>query len=169
MKYFSLKITILAYKKSLIENNSPDTFIFSCKRSRVFNNDSKYPGYSRLFENPTPETAYNPDRVSLSDLSPEAAKKCVDFFELISLADREGRVIWLTQEDGSSMFRDNEGDNISLMEIYNNTPPDERFPFLFPFCRKTSEVESLLDEEIKRKSVKQTPFSSVIDRIIGNF
>ena len=169
MKYFSLKITILAYKKGLIEAHPSDIFIFSCRRSRVFNNDDKYPGYSLFFENPTPEIAYNPDRISLSDLSQEAAKKCVDFFELISLADREGRVIWLTQEDGSSMFRDNEGDNISLMEIYNNTPPDERFPFLFPFCRKTSEVESLLDEEIKRKSVRQTPFSSIIDRISGNF
>lgn len=146
MKYFSLKITILAYKKGLIESNPSDTFIFSCRRSRVFNNDSKYPGYSRFFENPTPETAYNPDRISLSDLSPEAAKKCVEFFELIHLADQQGRVIWLTKEDGIPTFRDKGGDAISLVEIYQNTPPNERFPFDFPFARKTSEIESLLDE-----------------------
>ncbi len=153
MKYFSLKLTILAYKKGLIEANPSDIFIFSCRRSRVFNNDGKYPGYSRFFENPTPKMAYNPDRISPSDLSDEASKKCLEFFRIIKLADREDRVIWLTQEDGSPTFQDDLGDNISLMEIYNNTPPDERFPSDFPFCRTTSEIESLLDEEIRRKSL----------------
>ncbi|EAZ90061.1 hypothetical protein [Crocosphaera chwakensis] len=168
MKYFSLKMTILAYKKGLIENNPSDTFIFSCRRSRVFNNDGKYPGYSLLFENPTPETVYNPDRISLSDLSKEAAKKCVEFFELINLADQQGRVIWLTKEDGSPRFQDDLGDAISLVEIYNNTPPDERFPVHLLLGRTTSEIESLLDEEIKRKSDKQTLFSSIINCIIRN-
>ncbi|EAZ89481.1 hypothetical protein [Crocosphaera chwakensis] len=150
----------------LIENNPSDTFIFSCRRSRVFNNDGKYPGYSLFFENPTPEMAYNPERISLSDLSPKAAKKCVEFFELISLADQQGRVIWLTKEDGSPRFQDDLGDAISLVEIYNNTPPDERFPVHLLLGRTTSKIESLLDEKFQQKSVKQTFFSSIINCII---
>ncbi len=133
LTYFSLKSTIYAYKKGLINPQLSDTFVFNCRRSRVFRDDDLLPGYSSVFENPTPASLRNDLGVSKDELSPEAYQKWLEFFEIIKIADEDNRILWLIDESGNPAYFDEKGDCLNIISLHAQTPEEQRFSLSFPY------------------------------------
>lgn len=101
--YFSFKKTLQGFYTHKIDLAETDRYVFNCRRSRVFREDGKIPGYVSQVNDLQPHRA-NSTGLEADQLHPETLAFWERLQPILKAADQDGRIAWAIQESGQLNF-----------------------------------------------------------------
>lgn len=105
--YFSFLHTLQGFYAQKIDLTETDRYVFNCRRSRVFREDGKIPGYVSQANDQQPQHA-NSTGLGTERLHPDTLACWEKLQPILEAADQGGRIAWAIQESGQPNFDFNE-------------------------------------------------------------